>query len=467
MDNWLRNNMVIRIVAVLLAVVLWVVIRLDMQTTKSPAQATTVSQTNSNVEINVVGLDEDRFTLLSVEPRRVSLTIIGTVSALRKVNIEQDYQVTLDLSDALPGETLMPLRYSGFPSNVEVVLDPPNVLVSLDEKQRKEVPVTINTIGSPADGFTAGEPIVQPNRVNVVVESSLADEVASVVGLIDIDGATESVKQQVKLAALNANGTELDLEIAPAVVDVEVPITSPFKTMPLQVQLEGSSPPGYAVSAVQQSASEVTVYAPQAYLNSLEFYDGLRVDLTTHQETKTFEFEVPVKEGVERVEPSTVSVTVTIVPAETVAIEAVPLTMNGMSEDYEYRFVTPEVGELDVPVEAAPEVIRDLDAEDVRAFVDVSNLPPGTYEVPVNYTLPSFVDRGEDVVANVTVEVSAKSEEASVGPEPPANDGAAVEPGTEPGAEEAPAAEGAGAGEGPATDAAADATDGVGADAPT
>ncbi|HZG77619.1 MAG TPA: CdaR family protein, partial [Paenibacillus sp.] len=231
MDNWLRNNNIIRIVAVVVGLLLWVIVRLDVQNASGPTQPTTVSQTYTNQSVQVVGLDEERYTLLSYEPTKVSITVIGTAAALRRVEIE-DYKVILDLTDVQAGEHLVSLTHEGFPSNVQVVLDPPNVSVSLDEKERKEVPVTINIIGSPADGFTAGEPIAQPNRVNVTVSSSLADQVASVVGLIDIDGATESVKQQVKLVALDQEGTELDVAVTPAVVDVEMPVTSPFKTVP-------------------------------------------------------------------------------------------------------------------------------------------------------------------------------------------------------------------------------------------
>jgi YbbR domain-containing protein len=428
MDNWLRSNNIIRVVAVMVGILLWVIVRLDVQNTTGPTQPTTVSQKYTGVEIQVEGLDENRYTLRSIEPKTVSLTLIGTGSALSKVKIG-DYKVVLDLSEALPGETLMSLKKVGFPSNVEVVLDPPNVSVVLDEKERKEVPVTINTIGSPADGFSAGTPIVQPNRVNVTVTSSLSDEVASVVGLVDIEGAEASVKQQVKLVALNVDGAELDLDITPAVVDVEVPITSPFKTMPLQVTLEGATPSGLAVGAFEQSASEVTLYGQQAFLNSLEFYDGLEIDLSLLRETKTFEFNIPLQTGVERVEPSTVSVKVTIVEAVPQTLADVPIMLNGMSDDYTYKIVSPETKEIDVSVEAAPEIIANLKVSDVKAVVDVSNIPPGVYEVPVNVSLPSFVEKGPDNPAAVMVEVTAKSEEASAEPEVPADGGASADAG--------------------------------------
>jgi len=451
MDNWLRNNNIIRIVAVVVGLLLWVIVRLDVQNSAGPNQPTTVSEKYTDVSIQVQGLDENRYTLESIEPQKVSLTVIGTASALRRVNIN-DYQVILDLTEARPGDHLMPLTATGFPSNVDVVLDPPNVLVAIDEKERKEMPVTINTIGTPADGFTAGEPVVQPNRVNVTVTSSLADEVASVVGLVEIGGATESVSQQVRVVALNADGEELDVEVSPAVVDVEVPITSPFKTMPLQISLVGDTAPGLAVGAFEQSASEVTVFAPQAYLNSLEFYDGLTIDLSTLTETRTFEFDVPVKPGIERVEPATVTATVTIVPAVSRTLEGVTLALNGRSENYEYRLTSPGASELAVTVEGSADAMQSLQPDGVGAVIDVSNLPPGVYELPIDYSLPSFVELGAGNTAIATVEIAPKSGEASASPEAEAGaeaseDGAGSSGAGDPGAAEAP--EGAVEGEAP------------------
>ncbi|HZG86065.1 CdaR family protein [Paenibacillus sp.] len=445
MDNWLRHNNVIRVVAVVVGILLWVIVRLDLQNSSGPTQPTTVSQTYTNVGVQVVGLDEERYTLLSYEPARVSLTVVGTASALRRVDIN-DYRVVLNLTDIAAGEHQVSLTPEGFPNNVQVVLDPPNVTVTIDEKERKEVPVSIQTVGSPADGYTAGEAIAQPNRVNVTVISSEADRVAGVVGTIDIAGATASVKQQVKLVAIDQDGQELDVAVTPAVVDVEVPITSPFKTMPLQIALVGNTPAGYAVASFEQSASEVTVFAPQAFLNSLEFYDGLRIDLSQLTETTTFEFDIAPKQGVERVEPAKVTAKVTVVPAVVQTLPGVPVTLNGGSANYEYRIVDPTAGELDVPVEGAPGVIEKLSPRDVRAIVDVSNLAPGMYELPIDYSLPSFVETADGASSIVRVEVAPKSDAASADPAAPLDDGSveggdAVGPGEEPAAPSEPEAE--------------------------
>lgn len=414
MDNWLRNNNVIRVVAVLVGILLWVIVRLDVQNSSGPSQPTTISQTYTNVAVQVVGLDEDRLTLMSYEPQRVTLTVIGTASSLRRVS--GDYRVLLNLTDVQPGEQLVSLTHEGFPANVQVVLDPPNVAVVIDEKERKELPVTIEVAGEPAQGYLAGEPIVQPNRVNVTVESSVADRVASVVGVVDIAGAKQTVKREVRLAALGPDGEELDVPISPAVVEVEVPVTLPFKTVPLQISLDGDTPPGLAVESFTQSAAEVKVYAPQEILDRISFYEGPRIDLSRLNRTQTFEFDLPEMDGVERVEPAEVSATVTIADAEVVTFGEVPIVLNGAREGFTYSAGENDAGTMAVSLEAAPSVAAGLTADDVTASVEVGMLPPGEYELPVVFSLPVFAELAEDTPRIVRVVVTEEAEDASTEP---------------------------------------------------
>lgn len=446
MDKWLRNNNIIRIVAVLVGLLLWVIVRLDVQNSTGPSQPTTISQTYTNVSVQVIGLDEERFTLMSYEPQRVTLTVVGTASSLRRVN--DNYRVLLNLTDVQPGEHLVSLTHEGFPSNVQVVLDPPNVAVKIDEKERKELPVTIELSGAPAEGYTAGEPIVQPDRVNVTVESSLADGVASVVGLVDIGGAKETVRREVRLVALDPDGKEVDIAVTPAVVEVQVPVTSPFKTVPLRVSLEGAPPAGFAVESFAQSVQEVTVYGPQSTLAGISFYDGFGIDLSRITESRTFEFELPRRGDIERVEPAAATATVTIVPAETRTIEGVPLTLNGRRAEYEYALTVPGTEAVDVTVEAAPSVAARLTSGSMAASVDVSGLAPGEHQVQIVYGLPSFVELAEGNALAATIVVTEASEEASAEPDTDGGSEGGNAGGDADGAGESGASAGAGAGNG-------------------
>lgn len=411
MDRWFSNINVIRVVAIVLGVLLWVIVRLDVQNSSTGTQPSLTSEKITNVSISVVGLDENRYSLVSIDPQTVNVELNGTASAIRRIST-RDYKVELDLSAVEPGEQLVRLRPSGFPNGVEVNIDPPNVYVTVEEKQRREMPATIDVTGTPAEGYTAGDPIVEPNRVNVTVSGTLGEQLDKVVGEVSVDGATSTVKDQVKLAALDKNGKPLDVVISPPVVDVEVPVSSPFKTVPLQINLNGEPPAGYAVGAFEQNVSEVTVYGKQAYLNSLEFYDGLSIDLSRLTETTDYEFTIPVLEGIELVSPAAVTARVTIVPSTTTTIDSITLSVNGKSDEYGYKLVSPTDSTFNVTVEAAPDIAATLTKDDVKAIVNVSNMPAGVHQLPVEYNLPSFVKAASGNVQHVTLEITPKADGA-------------------------------------------------------
>src|SRR5690606_35056688 len=148
-----------------------------------------------------------------------------------------------------------------------------------EEIQNKEVPVQVEVTGNPADGYIAGTPIMNPIRAIVSVPSSRSDQIVAVKAIVDITDVNEAVQESGKLVAINQQGEEEEAVITPAVVEVEIPITSPFKTIPLQLTLVNQPADGFSVDSFKQNITEVTVYGPDAILDELEFYNQIEVDL--------------------------------------------------------------------------------------------------------------------------------------------------------------------------------------------
>ncbi len=419
MDKWLSNVNVVRVIALLLAVLLWAVVHMDISRTvpQTPVTVTTSSDTTQAVTIQKSGLDESRYHLISIYPASVTLNTKGKQAALKQINTT-NVRVYVDLSNVIEGAQIVPVkveRLKNFPSGVEsVTVNPTSVTVKIEKILKKEMPVTINLVGTPAEGLQAGTPIIKPNRVHIAMPESRLDLIQSVRASVNIDGAKEPVMKQVKLTAYDENGKEIITSISPAVVDVEVPITSPFKTMPLQIQLVGELPEGYSIAFMSQSANQVTVYAPQDVLDRTDFYNGLQIDLSSITSNKTFTLEIPLKPQVNRIEPGTVDVTLQIVPSETRKFDNMDITLSGENNQYETKVVKPPSGKIGITLEGAPGVLDKVHSVDIQAIVDVSNLPVGSYDLPVILNLPPFVRKAPGQDIKVGVEISDKSKAAAV-----------------------------------------------------
>jgi YbbR domain-containing protein len=198
------------------------------------------------------------------------------------------------------------------------------------------------------------------------------------------------------------------VDINPAVVDVEVPITSPFKTIPLQLRFQGEPAKGYSIASVTPDKDKITVYGTQEDVDKLEFYQGPDIDVTGLTESKDITAVIPLRGKVTQIDPPQVKVHIEITPTATKALENVPLTLIGQNDAYETKIVTPDNGRINLLVEGAQSLLDGLKAQDVQALVNVSNLPAGKHDVPVTLNLPAFVKKAAGPDLKATVDITAK-----------------------------------------------------------
>ncbi|TBL68359.1 YbbR-like domain-containing protein [Paenibacillus thalictri] len=407
MDKWLSNTNVVKVLALLLGILLWVVVHMEDNTLPGSGGTGIKEYTISNVAVTPK-YDSSAYYIQSIEPAQVVVTLNGKESALKKVPTS-GYAVEVDLTKVGKGEHILTLDTINFPPLVSVKVLPASVKVVIEEKAKKEMPVTVNVTGKPATGLKAGQAVVKPNKAIVTVPSSRLDEVDSVKTEISVDKASSPVSKQVKLAVYDKNGREVEgASIDPPVVDVEVPITSPFITVPLQLKTSGEPARGFSVASITKNIDKVTIYGPQDQVDRLEFYEGPSINLNDLKEDKELSVDIPLKNKITQIEPSKVEVKINIVPSVFKTLDGIPFSIIGQNDGFDTKVVAPETGKLSIAVEGAPDVLDKLKPQDVQAIVDVSNLPPGRYDLPVSMNLPTFVKKGQQQDFKATIEISAK-----------------------------------------------------------
>jgi YbbR domain-containing protein len=420
MDKWLRSNNVVKAIALMIGILLWVVVHLDINKTNATTTTTVPSeQTINDVKINLVNLDETHFSIQSIEPDKVNITLKGKQSELSKLK-PSSIQVQVDLRNATVGAHAYPLQTVNVPNTITISLVPTSIMVTLEELQKKEVPVTINVVGTPSAGYIVGQPIVNPNRVHVTLKTSELDIVDSVRAEVSVDKASAVINKQVKLTAYGKDGKPVEATITPPLVDVEIPITVPFKEMPLQVKVIGLPEKGNSIASMTQSVKRVTVFSSQATLDQMEFYEGPEVDITGLKENKTFILDIPLKNKDVRVDPVKVEISFVLVPSSTLTMNNIPLRISGENDSFLTKLISPDKPEIQAVLEGAPDLLAKLNLQDVQAIVDVSNLPPGRHEVSINLSLPEFINPAEQQpqTLKAIVEIIAKSEGTSPTPTP-------------------------------------------------
>lgn len=414
MEKWLNNNTVVRIIAVLVAILLWAVVHLDEQGSITPASPDIHTRTINEVQVMPVGLNTELFSINNIEPAHVTIMLRGkeeTVFQVRPNASTGQNQIQLDLSSITQaGEHTINVESVGFPEEVDVTIYPTTAVVTVEEIQSKEVPVQIEVQGEPEEGYIADVPIINPIRAVVDVPSSILQQIVAVKAYVDISGATEAVEETGRLVAINDAGEEIDAIVSPSVVDIIVPITSPFTTVPLQVTLINEPAEGYSVSAMKLSENEVTIYGPESILSQINIYDEITVDLTNIRASQRISVPIPLMAGIHEVKPAAIDVELTIVPSIELLLEQIPITISGANHSYVTTITEPELGAIDVMIAGAASVLAGVQPEDVQAIVDVSNLPQGIHNLVVKLNLPRHIKFVGEEELYVTVEIAPRED---------------------------------------------------------
>ncbi|GMK42812.1 CdaA regulatory protein CdaR [Paenibacillus sp. CCS19] len=421
MDKYLAHPTALKILSVVVALLLWAVVHFDPESNSNSTMSTAVTHVIDTVKIKTIGLDEKTRALRSIDPGTVKLVVSGSRTRIAAAEPD-DYVVSANLSRAPDGRSEVQLSVE-LPKGVELVQMTPNrAFVNIVPMQTKEFEVKVISEGQPANGYKVGEPIIKPNnRVHVTLpEDELAD-VGAVAVKVNVNGEEETVSEKkARVVVYDNDGNELkDAVVSPSVVEVEVPITKPYKTLPLQIGFSGALPDGLSIAKVTPSAQQVTVYGPQDVLDKLDYYDDVTVDLTKVTQSGSFTYAIEPMEGVASIDPTKITVTIDVEPTSERLIEQVPITLNSLAEGMTAKLLTPESNAIDIVVTGAQSLLGALQKADIQAVAKLDSLGVGQHEVPLDIHLPIYLH--VNAPYNVTIDIS-DSKAASTSPKAPTVD---------------------------------------------
>ncbi|NQX48608.1 hypothetical protein HQN87_25070 [Paenibacillus tritici] len=391
MDKWMKNNNFNKILALALGIILWTIVHVDT----APTYQTTVnteSKTIENVKVEIEGFDSDNY-VLTKDVDSVRMEVRGKRSDLT-YKFSDAYRVWLDLKDVKPGDNTLPLMYST-PSGVTLDDMVPNqVNVHIELRTTKSFPVSLNITGEPASGYEVGTPVIDPASVEVTLPASDLGRVAKVQGKIELDGENEAFSEKkLRLYALDNKGNELeDAVIEPSTAAVEVPITLPSKTLPLDISFTGSLPGSLVLSRVTPEQDMVTVYGSAETLKNLSSYEAV-LDLSTVKNAGTEQMKLELKppEGTGKIEPAVMNVSVSAAEITQRTLSAMPIKLEGVSNGLTALILDPVSTSIDLTISGAPTLLDQLDQDSISVVADVGGLTAGIHDVTLQVSLPRFI----------------------------------------------------------------------------
>ncbi|MDK2854863.1 MAG: hypothetical protein PWQ41_1503 [Bacillota bacterium] len=382
MDNWLQKDAVVRVVALLLAFLMW----LFVVNEQNPQDTRTILVTPElrNVPTGLVLMSEVKPVTVKLKGRRSELYATGG----------PELGAYVDLTAAQEGEKPYPVRLTSVPPEVELVqIVPPEVTVRLESIVQRQLPVELVLRGTPAPGYAAGPPVLSPVQVLIEGPRSRVKMASRAVVRLDTEGAKDNIRVSVPVQILDSKGAPVPegLRIKPEVVDVSLPVARlPAKLVPVKPQIIGEPAEGYKVSQVLVEPATIIISGPAAMLAEINSVSTMPLDVTGASTNQSGDLRVVLPQDV-RAEVERVRVTAVIEP-KTVqrTVEGVEVKVHDLGDKLTAA-VQPNT--VRVTVAGLYQNVNWLTAGDLTAYVSARELTSGEHELEVKLVLPEAVRR--------------------------------------------------------------------------
>lgn len=381
LDKMLQSTMSVKILSLLLAGILVFTVSGSLDNLfSSPTSGDYIEA----VPIRVVGLNDD-FVVAGL-PKTASVGLVGSSLDIYATKLSKNYSIYADMSGLGEGEQTVTLKASDFSSNLEVLIVPQTVTITISQKVTKTFDLGYQFVNEDKldKKFSVSVDSLQHESVEVRGSQDNIDKIYKVSALIDLEGIEDSFTQDCKVRAFDRSGKQLDVQIIPSTVKVNCSVSSYSKTVPLIPEYTGNTVDGYAVDNVEFKKSEVKIYGNEKQLKDIE---NIKVkidisDLAANRNYKDLKLIKPT--GVNKMSFDTVDGTVTIVPGISRVFENIDIKVkNGERSNVRFN----ETSTVSIQVSGKAEKMNALTEDNIHAYIDIKGLQKGRHQVQVDVEL--------------------------------------------------------------------------------
>lgn len=382
LERWLSKSQTLLFVSLFLSVIIFIMIDQKILIFTDNTAEVLKSQ-----EVKVI-YNEEKYVVEGL-PETVDITLIGSKTDLYIAKQSSAHYVTIDLSGLKPGTHKVNIEYNQNNGSIEYMVNPSVATVIIYEKVSETRTLSVDLLNQDSLNSTLVVENVNYDTDKIVIKGSehQLDDVVEVKALVDLNNIPEQAAgtytlSNVPLKAYNLNGDVVDVEIVPSTIDVEVVLSSPSKELPIKIIPVGDVANNYAISSLTSNETKVTVYGTSDVLNELK-YIPVNIDVTGLKENKSYKVEIEKPVGVKSLSINNITVSVGLSTVADRKIENVSIEQRNLSSEYTANAVSVNDTAVTVDLKGAESVINNITSEDIVAYIDLSGMTPGTYEVEV------------------------------------------------------------------------------------
>ena len=407
----LTNNIGLKFLAVLIALVLW----LAIVNVNDPEKTITVS----NIPISVTNESAitSRDMVYNVKSEQyLNITVSGKRSIVSNLSAE-DFRATASLKELSKVNSIpvdVTTKNASLGRKITIVKQSAQtILVDVENVEEKDfTDLVVEYTGKVADGYVAGLSSMSTDEVTVKAPTSIIDKIKKVAVRCSLDGTNTNISKKCPVILYDKNDKEIksdEIELSDKKIRVNVNVLR-AKQVPISTINKdelGKPADGYVVDDVILSSDSITVYGSEESLDSIEsldIQDDIDVSDAKGDVTQNIDVTGKLPKGLSVSGESTITVKVLIkkLITRTFEYDASEVSLNDLSSNLDVQLVTKKVK---VTLQGEEEVISQLTKDDMAISADLGKVKEGTTTVHVDVAVPD----NTTLMNNVTIKIKAKA----------------------------------------------------------
>lgn len=381
MKSKLINNVTLKILSVIFAIVLWLVV-MNISDYSITVEIDDIPVTQLNGDV----LDELDKVYDVARGDTVDIIVKGRRSVVSRLSAS-DFTATADLSTMSITNTVQIFvhpRDKSIMDEISITCIDNTMSLNLEEKVSVQFPVKIQTTGNPKEGYAACEAYATPNIITVEGPKSAVDKITSVVAPVSVSGSSSSFENVRSIVLYDAYGepiTNDKLKLSQDVVDVNVNIY-PVKSVGIEVAIKGTPGDGYEVAEIIYQPQTVLIAGKEDDIKNIDTIeiDDISVSGLTENLQKTIVLSEYLPDGIFPVqsgEEVVVTVSIEKLESKTITPSVKDIILEGKADGYTYEVILSE--DFKIVAYGIRDAVKSVNIFSLKPTIDCSDLEEGSY----------------------------------------------------------------------------------------
>lgn len=403
MKKIIFNNIGLKILALLIAILVWwVVMNIDDPLVKKTISGINVELRNDDDLI-------DKGYIYEVDSGSVIAITVWAPESVAKDLKSSDFIAYADLSQLSPLTDTANITIECVKSDVksdikEITSKVQVVKLSIDNKETAEIPVDVNITGTPADNYVTGDISISQNKIDITGAASVVEKIVRAEIKYDVSNLMQSVSEMVTPTFYDMDGNVVDtgtIQLSRNSLRLSVAI-NPTKWVNVTINPTVTTADDYKFMGYTQSFEQVKIAGTSdslANITSIDLpSDAIELEDITESQDCVVNLNNYLKASYTIV--SGTSELVVHIEVEPLIIKSYVIRRNGilinnLADGLEAQI---EDSYIEVNIKATQDVHDSFNMDVLNTNIDLKDYVPGEYDVKVvmsedanNYTIADDV----------------------------------------------------------------------------